>query len=57
MNPLNNHGASSSMSFISPWPYLLADYPHVRHTSLTDEIIAAAGAEGKNPSRLDFKNR
>jgi len=29
MNPPNNYGASSSMSFISPWPRLLAGYPHI----------------------------
>ena len=29
----------------------------LRRTSVTDEITAVAGAEGKTPSRLDFNNR
>ena len=29
----------------------------VRRTSVTDEITAVAGAEGKTPPRLDFNNR
>ena len=32
-------------------------YEDVRRTSVTAEITAVAGAEGKNPSRLDFNNR
>ena len=31
--------------------------PHVRRTSVTAEITAVAGAEGKNPWRLDLNNR
>jgi hypothetical protein len=39
MNPPNNHGASSSMSFISPWPRLLAGYPHIETVEKASGLV------------------
>ena len=46
----NNYGASSSMSFISPWPWLLAGYAHVETVEKASGQVIETILEGRfNP--------